>query len=116
MKVEILFHSLISIRILFYFIIIQFKNCHFDMRLNRFQKIESFCINIWVLQNWSQVDESRSNIDFFYFKLIEILNILKRSQIVHIIVIIYQKHYAKFILNTILISQFQSYLLSTFII
>ncbi len=38
------------------------------------------------------------------------------SQIVHIIVIIYQTFYVKVVLNTILTSQFQTYLLSTFII
>jgi hypothetical protein len=38
------------------------------------------------------------------------------SQIVHIIVIIYQKTYVKINLNTILTSKFQSYLLPTFII
>jgi hypothetical protein len=38
------------------------------------------------------------------------------SQIVHIIVIIYQTFYVKVVLNTILTSQFQTYLLPTFII
>ncbi len=38
------------------------------------------------------------------------------SQIVHIIVIIYQKIYVKNNLNTTLTSKFQSYLLPTFII
>jgi hypothetical protein len=38
------------------------------------------------------------------------------SQIVHIIVIIYQKNYVKINLNTTLTSKFQSYLLPTFII
>jgi hypothetical protein len=38
------------------------------------------------------------------------------SQIVHIIVIIYQTLYLKVNLNTILTSQFQTYLLPTFII
>jgi hypothetical protein len=38
------------------------------------------------------------------------------SQIVHIIIIIYQKNYVKINLNTILTNKFQSYLLPTFII
>jgi len=69
LKVEILFYSLINIRILYYFIIIKFKNHHFNMHLNRFQKNESTYIDVWVLQNWLQVDESRSNIEFFYFQI-----------------------------------------------
>jgi hypothetical protein len=39
------------------------------MHLNRLKKKESTCIDVWVLQNWLQVDESRSNIDFFYFQI-----------------------------------------------
>jgi hypothetical protein len=59
------------------------------MHLGRFQKHEYTCIDVWVLQNWLQVDQSRSNIDFFStFKLIEIYSMLMCSQIVHIIVII----------------------------
>jgi hypothetical protein len=43
------------------------------MHLSRFQKHEYTCIDVWVLQNWLQVDESRSNIEFFStLKLIEI--------------------------------------------
>jgi len=38
------------------------------------------------------------------------------SQIVHIIIIIYQKNYVKINLKTTLTSTFQSYLLPTFII
>jgi hypothetical protein len=38
------------------------------------------------------------------------------SQIVHIIVITYQKNYVKINLNTTLTSKFQSYLLPSFII
>jgi hypothetical protein len=39
------------------------------MHLNRFKKTKSTCIDVWVLQNWLQVDESRSNIDIFYFQI-----------------------------------------------
>jgi hypothetical protein len=39
------------------------------MHLNRFQINESTCIDVWVLQNWLQVHENRSNIDFFYFQI-----------------------------------------------
>jgi hypothetical protein len=34
------------------------------MHLNRFPKNKSTCIDVWVLQIWLQVDESRSIIDF----------------------------------------------------
>ncbi len=34
------------------------------MHLNRFQKNESTCLDVWVSQNWLQVDEIRSIIDF----------------------------------------------------
>jgi len=34
------------------------------MHLNRFQKNESTCLDVWVLQNWLQVDEIRSIIEF----------------------------------------------------
>jgi hypothetical protein len=51
---------------IFYFIIIKFKNHNFDIHLSRFQKNEYICIDVWVLQNWLQVDQSRSNIDFIY--------------------------------------------------
>ncbi len=53
---------------------------------------------------------------FYTFKLIETWNILMCFQIVHIIVTIYQTFYVKVVLNTTLTSQFQTYLLPTFII
>jgi hypothetical protein len=50
--IEMLFFSLISIRIFFYFILIKLKNHIFYMHLNRFQINEYTCIDVWVLQNW----------------------------------------------------------------
>jgi hypothetical protein len=69
LKVKTLFYSLTSIRIILYFIIIKFKNHIFNMHLNIFQKNESTCIDVWVLQNWLQVDESRSILIFLYFQV-----------------------------------------------
>jgi hypothetical protein len=42
------------------------------MHLSRFQKHEYTCINVWVLQNWLQVDESKSNIEFFFYSQVYI--------------------------------------------
>ncbi len=44
---------------------IKFKNNIFYMHLNRFQKNDPTFIDVWVLQNQLQVDEKKSNIDFF---------------------------------------------------
>jgi hypothetical protein len=37
------------------------------MHLSRFSKHEYTCIDVWVLQDKLQVDESISNIDFFFY-------------------------------------------------
>jgi len=55
---------LTTIRIIFLFYYNKVQNHIFNMHLNRFQKNESTCLDVWVLQNWLQVDEIRSIIEF----------------------------------------------------
>jgi hypothetical protein len=65
LKVEILFYSMISMRIIFHFNIIILKNEHLHVDLSRFYKIASTCRKCAILQNGLQVDVI---LNFFYFQ------------------------------------------------
>ncbi len=86
---------------LFYIIIIKFKNHIFNMHLNKFKKNKPIWIYVWVLQNWLQVNQI---LIFFYFEVNRDLKYTYVCQIVHIIVILYQTFYVKVSLDTILTS------------
>jgi len=64
LKVEILFYTMINMKIKFHFNIINLKDKHFHVDLSRFSKIASTCKNHLILQNGLQVDEI---LNVFYF-------------------------------------------------
>jgi hypothetical protein len=68
LKVEILFYSVISMKINFHFTIITLKDEHFRLDLSRFHKIASICKLCLILQNGLQVDEI---LNVFYFQVMK---------------------------------------------
>jgi hypothetical protein len=57
LKVEILFYSMINMKIKFHFNIINLKDEHFHVDLSRFYKIAFICKKCSILQNGLKVDE-----------------------------------------------------------
>ncbi len=70
MKVEILFYSMINVKIKFHFNIINLKYEHFHVDLNIFYKFASTCKKWLILQNGFQVDEI---LNIFYFQVMKAL-------------------------------------------
>jgi hypothetical protein len=68
LKVEILFYSMINMKLNFHFNIINFKYEHFHVDLNRFYKI-AYTSNL-ILKNGLQVHEI---LNVFYFQVIKAL-------------------------------------------
>jgi len=70
LKVQILFYTMINMKINFHFNIINLKDEHFHVDLSRFYKIAFTCNKCIILQNGLQVDEI---LYIFYFQVIKAL-------------------------------------------
>ncbi len=70
LKLEIVFYSMINMKINFHFNIINLKDEHFHVDLSRFYKIASICKKCLILQNGLQIDEI---LNFFYFQVMKAL-------------------------------------------
>jgi len=70
LKVEILFYTMINMKINFQFNIMNLKDKKFHVDLNRFYKIASTCWKCSILQNGLQVDEI---LNVFYFQIMKAL-------------------------------------------
>ncbi len=68
MKVEILFYTMINMKINFQFNIINLKDEHFHVDLSEFYKIASTCKKCSILQNGLQVDEI---LNVVYFQIMK---------------------------------------------